>query len=204
MKVISVGAAPIEDEMRDGVRVRIRRSFGRFRSQPPRALFVEPARSYAAIVRAARGSTSGWPARARQQVDGEHLIDVFERRDGTAHLVMSPPEYMQRLAVQVPRLHLIRFGVRITSRHEVSGPSLREHGVLAPNAKLRAMLAHPGPAQPERATQAAAVIAREAEPVQGRTGRIRGCLFSRWPHARTRSSAPCPAPRPHGVWSRTS
>jgi Putative transposase len=40
-------------------------------------------------------------------------------RDGTTHLVMSPLEFMQRLAELVPRarLHLIRF-----------------HGVLAPNA----------------------------------------------------------------------
>ena len=43
-------------------------------------------------------------------------------RDGTTHLVMSPLEFMQRLAALVPRprLHLIRF-----------------HGVLAPNARLR-------------------------------------------------------------------
>jgi Putative transposase len=43
-------------------------------------------------------------------------------RDGTTHIVMSPLEFMQRLAALVPRprLHLIRF-----------------HGVLAPNAKLR-------------------------------------------------------------------
>ena len=40
-------------------------------------------------------------------------------RDGTTHLVLSPLEFMQRLAALVPRprLHLIRF-----------------HGVLAPNA----------------------------------------------------------------------
>ncbi len=42
--------------------------------------------------------------------------------DGTTHVVMSPLEFMQRLAALVPRprLHLIRF-----------------HGVLAPNARLR-------------------------------------------------------------------
>jgi Putative transposase len=47
-------------------------------------------------------------------------------RDGTMHLVMSPLEFMQRLAALVPRprLHLIRF-----------------HGVLAPNARLRAPVA---------------------------------------------------------------
>ena len=46
-------------------------------------------------------------------------------RDGTTHLVLSPLEFMQRLAALVPRprLHLIRF-----------------HGVLAPNAKLRAQV----------------------------------------------------------------
>ena len=43
-------------------------------------------------------------------------------RDGTTHIVMSPLEFMQRLAALVPRprLHLIRF-----------------HGVLAPHATLR-------------------------------------------------------------------
>ncbi|MBI4190672.1 MAG: transposase, partial [Betaproteobacteria bacterium] len=52
-------------------------------------------------------------------------------RDGTSHLVMSPLEFMQRLAALVPRprLHLIRF-----------------HGVLAPHAKLRAAIV-PIPAQ---------------------------------------------------------
>ncbi len=44
-------------------------------------------------------------------------------RDGATHFVMSPLEFMQRLAALVPRqrLHMIRF-----------------HGVLAPNAGLRA------------------------------------------------------------------
>ena len=43
-------------------------------------------------------------------------------QDGTIHIVMSPLEFMQRLAALVPRprLNLIRF-----------------HGVLAPSAKLR-------------------------------------------------------------------
>jgi hypothetical protein len=43
-------------------------------------------------------------------------------REGTTHIVMSPLEFMQRLAALIPRprLHPIRF-----------------HGVLAPNARLR-------------------------------------------------------------------
>ena len=45
-------------------------------------------------------------------------------RDGTTHLVMSQLEFMQGLAALVPRprLHLIRFGVRITSLRDMSGP----------------------------------------------------------------------------------
>ncbi len=50
-------------------------------------------------------------------------------RDATTHLVMSPLEFMQRLAALVPRprLHLIRF-----------------HGLLAPNAKLRPLVVPQG------------------------------------------------------------
>ena len=56
-------------------------------------------------------------------------------RDGTTHIVMHAQEFMQRLAALVPRphLHLIRF-----------------HGVLAPNAKLRAAVI-PQPAQKDSA-----------------------------------------------------
>jgi len=52
-------------------------------------------------------------------------------KDGTTHIVMSPLEFLQRLAALVPRprLHLIRF-----------------HGVLAPHAKLRAAIV-PAPAE---------------------------------------------------------
>ena len=59
-------------------------------------------------------------------------------RDGTTRLVMSPLEFMQRLAALVPRprLHLIRF-----------------HGVLAPNAQLRAMVVPAGPDKQDSASQ---------------------------------------------------
>jgi len=75
-------------------------------------------------------------------------------RDGTTHLVMSPLEFMQRLAALVPRprLHLIRF-----------------HGVLAPNAKLRALVVPQGPQGTdvqEQATETAGASEREAETVQ--------------------------------------
>jgi len=51
-------------------------------------------------------------------------------RDGTTHIVMSPLQFMQRLAALVPRprLHLIRF-----------------HGVLAAHAKLRAQIVPSAP-----------------------------------------------------------
>ena len=59
-------------------------------------------------------------------------------QDGTTHIVMSPLEFLQRLAALVPRprLHLIRF-----------------HGVLAPHAKLRAAIV-PSPVDdaPEQAS----------------------------------------------------
>ena len=79
-------------------------------------------------------------------------------RAGTTHWVMSPLEFMQRLAALVPRprLPLIRFGARVTSLREVSGPPLREHGVLAASfttsAKLRALVV---PQEPEAPAQLA-------------------------------------------------
>ena len=70
-------------------------------------------------------------------------------RDGpaglsTTHLVMSPLEFMQRLAALVPRsrLHLIRL-----------------HGVLAPKAKLRALVV---PQEAEAPAQAAPLAECEA------------------------------------------
>ena len=62
-------------------------------------------------------------------------------RDGTTHLVMSPLEFMQRLAALVPRsrLHLIRF-------HGVLAPS------FTPSAKLRALVV---PQEPEAPAQVA-------------------------------------------------
>jgi hypothetical protein len=58
-------------------------------------------------------------------------------RDGTTHLVMTPLEFLQRLAALVPRprLHLIRF-----------------HGVLAPNATLRSQIV---PSEADQATDTA-------------------------------------------------
>jgi hypothetical protein len=75
-------------------------------------------------------------------------------RDGTTHLVMSPLEFMQRLAALVPRprLHLIRF-----------------HGVLAPNAKLRAMVV---PQEPEPPAPAAVPAQCEASCTHHRPVRL--------------------------------
>jgi len=78
-------------------------------------------------------------------------------RDGTTHLVMSPLEFMQRLAALVPRprLHLIRY-----------------HGVLAPNARLRPLVVPQEPELQERAAEAAAAAGCEADTVQSRPHRI--------------------------------
>jgi len=71
---------------------------------------------------------------ANERVSVNHAGQVMLKlktpyRDGTSHIVMSPLEFMQRLAALVPRprLHLIRF-----------------HGVLAPHARLRAALVQVG------------------------------------------------------------
>ncbi len=75
-------------------------------------------------------------------------------RYGTTHLVMLPLEFMQRLAALVPRprLHLIRF-----------------HGVLAPNAKLRALVV---PQEAEAPAQEAKPAECEANCVHHRPVRL--------------------------------
>ena len=78
-------------------------------------------------------------------------------RDGTTQLVMSPLEFMQRLAALVPRprLHLIRF-----------------HGVLVPNARLRAMVVPQEPEVQERAAEVAVAGECDVQTVQSRPHRI--------------------------------
>jgi hypothetical protein len=79
-------------------------------------------------------------------------------RDGTTHLVMSPLEFMQRLAALVPRLrlHLIRF-----------------HGVLAPNARLRPLVVpQPQLAQARTSVEAADTAGCEPAMVQPLPHRI--------------------------------
>jgi Putative transposase len=80
------------------------------------------------------------PAIANERLKRNRAGDVVLQlksafKDGTTHIVMSPLEFMQRLAALVPRprLHLIRF-----------------HGVLAPNAKLRCEII---PSPPEQVTE---------------------------------------------------
>jgi hypothetical protein len=85
-------------------------------------------------------------------------------RDGTTHLVMSPLELMQRLAALVPRprLHLTRY-----------------HGVLAPNAKLRARVVPQQPPAPGHAATevAARAESEEVEPVRARSQRMGWALL---------------------------
>ena len=76
--------------------------------------------------------------RLRRTPAGEVVLQLkTPYRDGTTHLVMSPLEFLQRLAALVPRprLHLIRF-----------------HGVLAPNAALRSQIV---PGEADQATDPA-------------------------------------------------
>ena len=87
------------------------------------------------------------PALANERVQTNDAGQVVLKlktawREGTTPPVMSPLEYVQRLAALVPRprLHLIRFAVRITSLRKRSGLPLREHGLLAPSSKTLAKL----------------------------------------------------------------
>ena len=75
----------------------------------------------ALVVNIARPSISN--ERLKLSDCGEVVCELkTPYRDGTTHIVMSPLEWLQRLAALVPRprMHLIRY-----------------HGVLAPNAKWR-------------------------------------------------------------------
>jgi hypothetical protein len=95
------------------------------------------------------------PAIANERLKRNRAGDVVLQlkstfKDGTTHIVMSPLEFMQRLAALVPRprLHLIRF-----------------HGVLAPGAKLRCKII---PSSAERATEAST----DDAPAQGAPARL--------------------------------
>ena len=59
--------------------------------------------------------------------------------------------------------------LRITSLREVSGPPLRDHGVLAPSAKLRALVV---PQAPEAATGESELTATESSCTHSRPTRI--------------------------------
>ena len=66
--------------------------------------------------------------------------------------------------------------------------------MLAPNAKLRALVVPQGPSQPEQAAEAAATAECEREPVQVRPHRITWarllkCVFDIDMHAQTAAAA---------------
>ncbi len=76
--------------------------------------------------------------RLRRTPAGEVVLQLkTPYRDGTTHLVMSPLEFLQRLAALVPRPRL---------------PLIRFHGVLAPNAALRSQIV---PGEADQATDPA-------------------------------------------------
>ena len=87
---------------------------------------------------------------------------------------MSALEFMQQPAALVPRprLHLVRFGVRVTSLRVVCGPPLREHGVSAPNAKLRPLVVPQGSQVHEAVSEAVAAAGCEVQSLQARPNRI--------------------------------
>ena len=75
--------------------------------------------------------------RLRRTPAGEVVLQLkTPYRDGTTHLVMTPLEFLQRVAALVPRPRL---------------PLIRFHGVLAPHAALRSQIV-PGEADPAPTT----------------------------------------------------
>jgi hypothetical protein len=70
------------------------------------------------------------PAIANERLKRNHAGDVVLQlksayQDGTTHIVMSPLEFMQRLAALVPRprLHLIRFHGVLREETELAAPA---------------------------------------------------------------------------------
>ena len=128
--------------------------------------------------RASRVGCRG-PLQAAIWKSGVRLIRQYPattgHRDGITHIRMSPLEFTQRLAALVPRarLHLLRF-----------------HGVLAPNAGLRAAIM-PGP--PEKPGDAAA---HHAQAAPARIGWARLCF--KFP---IRGRRICANPRKHVKWA---
>ncbi|MDQ3566384.1 MAG: transposase [Pseudomonadota bacterium] len=82
--------------------------------------------------------------------------------DGTTHIVMSPLEFMQRLAARVPRprLHLIRF-----------------HGVLAPNAKHRSAIVASAPVSATNAAEVHPNTAHHSAPARINWARLLKRVF---------------------------
>jgi len=98
------------------------------------------------------------PALANERVQTNAAGQVVPKlktpwRDGNTHLVMSPLEFMQRLAAQVPRPRLQLIGFP---------------GVLAPNAKLRALVVPQELPQelPQEVPQEAVTPAQAAPPAE--------------------------------------
>jgi hypothetical protein len=112
----------------------------------------------------------------------------------------------QRLAALVPRprLHLIRFGVRVTSLREVSVPPLREHGVLAPNAKWRSKVVPQAQdnAKSLNATQTATDYQEPPEhgrPMRLAKVRAQWLLAAAWPKQDTNPIKKSQLPKKRGV-----
>jgi Putative transposase len=106
------------------------------------------------------------PSGSRVQLNAAGQVELTLKtpwRDGTTHLVMSPLQFMRRLAALLPRprLNLIRF-----------------YGVLTPNAKQRALVVPPAP--PAQASTS--VLSRKARSktsmreLEAENARLKACM----------------------------
>ena len=128
------------------------------------------------------------PALANERVQANGSGQVVLKlktpwRDGTTHLVMSPLEFMQWLAALVPRprLRLIRF-----------------HGVLAPNARLPALVVPQGMEEGAAAAKPADCQASCAHHGAVRLSwakLLKRVLISTWSTARTAEASSRSSPR---------
>jgi len=104
-------------------------------------------------------------------------------RDGTTQLVMSPLEFMQRLAAGATEGRPMGtrataavapdpFGARVTWLREVSGPPLREPRSIGPERKAQAAGGAAGAACARGGSEAAVAAECEVESLQPRPNRI--------------------------------
>jgi len=119
--------------------------------------------------------------RLARNKDGQIVLTLkAPYRDGTTHIVMSPLEFMQRLAALVPwlSLNLIRFASFRFAKYLLTP----FHGVLAPNAKLRAEIIPVSKTNKSHASNANDAVPHSPASVRISWARLLKGVFIRYRH----------------------